>query len=613
MIPIAGASQPLARTLILIICSALGVSMVGCLSSEPSPEPKSDPTPTRVTVAVDIVQTSTGTESTASSGGGTLRIETYGFFIPDPVTDIDIDNDTFSPLMWGEMFSGLTRISDDPGSPVETDLAERYSVSDDGLLYEFVLRKNLKFSDGSPVAASDFKWSWERALNSPSGTLRATRVLGSIAGADAVSTGESQELAGVDAIDERTLHIRLNASRPEFPSLLADPMASVLKRDNVQKWGPKPLDWSSVILKSGNRNSVFELPVGTGPFKLTKFDAFDVEFVLERNDHYWKGPPEVDRIEFLPIFDGGTENEEEVQIVDYSHIEAAFDEGELDIIREAVEVVEWLQSGDIEISGNLQCFDTAPTIDFLAFNPALSPYDDQFFRRALAAAADVDTMLAAAYPESGFGKSSGILPPNTRNHGEKAKVIQYDLDLAASELNGSKYRDEADQLKLTYHNQGLGLSEIEFESLAASWGSALGVDTEYRFPGISEYSDLLNDGEIEMIYSRVQVDYPDPSAVLGVFEGLFGKGNAVGDLAEVEQMLDAASSERDAAVRLQLYSDLEQHILDSAIAIPIKWNLKGECVRVQPWVQGYHIPKYSGSRFKNVSIDTKHPEYSAGR
>ena len=84
---------------------------------------------------------------------------------PDPAIDSAIDRFDFSsPSLVTEIHAGLTRIVEDPTSPFEMELADTYDIDQEGLEYEFVLRNDLKLSDGSPLTSGDFKWSWERAL-----------------------------------------------------------------------------------------------------------------------------------------------------------------------------------------------------------------------------------------------------------------------------------------------------------------------------------------------------------------------------------------------------------------------------------------------------------------
>ena len=89
-----------------------------------------------------------------------FRLPISNIVVPDPVF---ADFGESSTLQY-EIFAGLTTFTTDNSDPVLLDMAVNHSISRDGLSHTFVLREGLLFSDGSPVTASDFKWSWERAL-----------------------------------------------------------------------------------------------------------------------------------------------------------------------------------------------------------------------------------------------------------------------------------------------------------------------------------------------------------------------------------------------------------------------------------------------------------------
>ena len=204
--------------------------------------------------------------------GGVFRLAAGNGIVADPViVDDPIGNYLNSHWVISEIYSGLTKIDEESTPPVQLDLAEKYTISESGRVYEFTLRPGLKFSDGSPVTAHDIKWSWERALNPRTRSVRATSVLGPIEGGSAILDGDATELSGVVAVDERVLKVTLADFRGDFLALLADPVAVVLKQENVENWG---IDWGSAVHESApaNMGEHDELPIGTGPFKLESFD-----------------------------------------------------------------------------------------------------------------------------------------------------------------------------------------------------------------------------------------------------------------------------------------------------------------------------------------------------
>ena len=150
--------------------------------------------------------------------GGVLAAPMTWCPIPDPAIDDAYEIVSLnSTSLVTEIHAGLTRIVDDPVAPFELELADAYDVDLEGLNYEFVLRNDLKFSDGSALTSSDFKWSWERALKKSVSGGRARDVFGLIEGADAVLSGDSDELTGVLLVDDRTLRVGLAKPRADFP------------------------------------------------------------------------------------------------------------------------------------------------------------------------------------------------------------------------------------------------------------------------------------------------------------------------------------------------------------------------------------------------------------
>ena len=187
-------------------------------------------------------------ETTASSGGGTLRL----FDSAPSVLDPALVQDATSAAYVVEIFSGLVTL--DEQLRVAPDLAERWEISPDGKRYTFFLREGAQFQDGKSVQASDFKYSLERACSPQLASPVAASYLGDIVGAQAVMQGQATQISGVRVLDERTLEITIDSPKAYFLSKLTYSTAFVVDKENAQTRG-----WT---LK----------PNGTGPFKLVKSD-----------------------------------------------------------------------------------------------------------------------------------------------------------------------------------------------------------------------------------------------------------------------------------------------------------------------------------------------------
>ncbi len=610
-------------SVVVIACSegnetpAVGIApatAVASVSEIPTESPFDvEPVVTPAQIGTESVE-STQVQQATQSGRGILRYEMEGgALIPDPAVD-EIQN----RFLFGEVYSGLTRLSADEGR-IEPDLASTISVGDDGLEYRFVLKKDLKFSDGSPVTAADVKWSWERALKLETQSDHARDVLGMIVGSDAVISGAKTELQGVEVIDDLTLVVRLVRPAYHFTALLSDPVASVLKPDNVKHWG---VDWLRVFNTSwveGEAPFQFkELPASTGPFKLAEFDFLKNVTVLKPNENYWDVGAQLEALEYTNLYSS------------YWHGEApnpSLDPNQFDVrSSDSFEVGGLLEGAEfavnsVPVTGKGVASDTAPQSTFLAFNTAISPYDDVDFRRALVAAADasdLDVRYLVGFPDT---PASALLPPQFPGHETAVAAPLLDRNRAEDAFAASRYADSAETLTMTFLTERIELGEEDFARMTDNWGDWLRLNPRYGTETVhgnaQEMSDAfqsaLADGTLEMRFVRIRPGYPDPHAILGIIPVLFGEKGESPETQELEAMLQAAAAEPDAATRLERYQDIERHILDRALVLPLFWDSGGAYHVVRDWVHGFKVPKYGGSMFKNVWIDVADPAYPSNR
>jgi peptide/nickel transport system substrate-binding protein len=158
------------------------------------------------------------------------------------------------------------------GNP-SPSLAELWSAGEDGLSYEFVLRKDAKFHNGDPVTADDVKFSFERYRGAAHGLLK-------------------ERVASVDAPDPQRVVFKLKNPWPDFITFytVASGAGWVVPRKYVEKVG---------------EDGFKKAPVGAGPYKFVSFKP-GVELVLEAFEGYWRNPPRVKRLVMKVIPDEAT-------------------------------------------------------------------------------------------------------------------------------------------------------------------------------------------------------------------------------------------------------------------------------------------------------------------
>lgn len=536
---------------------------------------------------------------------------------PDPAIDSASDRaDLSSPPLVTEIHAGLTRIVDDPTSPFQLELADSYNVNNAGLEYEFVLRNDLKFSDGSPLTGSDFKWSWERALKKSIGGSRARDVFGLVEGAEAVILGESDDLKGVEVIDDRTLRVHLTNPRPDFPALLADPVASVLKKDNVLSWG---IDWTNSGMSSTtipfNENS---MPVGAGPFRLVDYWEHipGQRCLILRNPHYWGEPAYLDGVwfradltEWERMDDGGWSTMP-IDPLAFVNEETDFEElHHFDLVEdiEDSEVSQVLASSSdmIDVEGAVEDFaDVAPRFIFVVLNAGAPPFDDLHFRRAAASIGQLKTIGGLVDEEARLITSAlTTLEPT-------AEFIRHDPILARSELTASKYVDEEKLWEAgVLYSVGPRFTDPGQPSFQ-SWARELNLVLEEDFFGTQTLDEFdgrkNNDYHLRMF--AISPAYPDPVTVLRALAAPFGKINRAPEFVQLDEMLADAATERDAVKRHEKYIAIEEYVAEQALVIPIAVLDAPIEYRYHDWVHDFDPPKYPGSVFHKVWLDERAPK-----
>ena len=160
-----------------------------------------------------------------------------------------------------------------PGNPLAPSLAESWTISPDGLVYEFVLRKGVRFHNGDPLTADDVKFSFGRYRGAASKTFK-------------------ERVAAVEIPDPARVRFRLKQPWPDFLTFYSSATGAgwIVPRKYVEKVGDEGFK---------------KHPIGAGPYRFVSY-APGVELVLEAVDHYWRKSPQVKRLVFKTIPDPST-------------------------------------------------------------------------------------------------------------------------------------------------------------------------------------------------------------------------------------------------------------------------------------------------------------------
>lgn len=529
----------------------------------------------------------------------------------DPAIDNSInDIGAYGVALVSEVFSGLTSLTGDGSEPFRNELLERYSVSADGLVYELTLRLDLTFSDGSALTASDVKWSWERAwLMSISGG-RARNVFGSVDGAEV----GRKELHGVEVVDDRNLIVTFIAPVPDFPMLLADPVAAVLKRDNVEQWGavftngPQP----TLLFREYIRQP--ETPVGAGPFAYSEFDWSNLEECsLVRNPHYHGSPAKIDAVQgvgYRRILEDSRISTSPEQLTFNQHLTAqtrAFNERDIDLMllpKEAAEDDDFQFSASTEIT---QTRVERPETQIVALNTGRPPFDDINFRRAIAASWDVAGLFGEEQPR----QPGRVIPPAVADSMLDASGHQFDPDLASMLLEDSRYPLGTELEPVTLYYPYFGSFVDWLATVLGAWEDAVGLPVRVVSPEDSDWRAPRTDADPDLAFLTIDAARPDPYGVLSAVITSIAGEDPSAEWADARKQLDIARQTTDSALRRRLYVELEQHLLDTAMVIPY-WTHStsgpdATVAFIQPYVHGLQIPTFPRSVLKDVWLDDSAP------
>ena len=532
-----------------------------------------------------------------------LYMDTQLCPVLDPAIDLwDTGNGIGAPSLVPEIHAGLTKFTDDDQQPVELELAQSYNRSDDGRSYDFTLRPGLTFSDGPPVLAADFKRSWERALRLGTDRGYAAQLMGEILGAGDVIEGSTTNLAGVDAVDDRTLAITLEEPSFSFEMNLAHPVASVVNSKDTQLWEELwdnetdhyAIDAPSISIV-GDR-----LPSGAGPFRLTAYESSPqgMRCVISRNARYHGVPPELDHIVL-------TDKSSQVVPVRFPTevFAGLFESLELDIDPWILLSLTEEQMSDIESVEGVVAANTPVDMAIVAINPNRPPLDEPWARRIL---------ISNAYPPSDPGRPlplpDRLTPPQlgggiaevTPSNGE-APMTENSLDIIDGSGSAPFYiLDDSVAVRFGYDQFMSQITERWWEDYGfAAW--TISADRNTKLP-----QDFNGIHDFRLWQFTLQV--PHPSTVLGKFDRAFSNDAQPAEIAELHAMFDSIRESSDAARQRQAYADIEQYIIDNSLGFAIGWNSGLLPVRVQPYVHGYVGATFPRSQFHKVWMDDSAPE-----
>lgn len=479
----------------------------------------------------------------------------------DPALIVDVTGGIIS----AKLFNGLIRLDKD--MKVIPDLAERWSLSRDGLVYRFTLKKGIKFSNGREVKARDFKYSFERILNRKTRSPN-TWVLERIEGAKDFMRGKSKDLRGLRVLNDYSLEIRLSEPFSPFLYLLTMTAAYVVPEEEVERWGP---DFSSH-------------PVGTGPFILKEWLP-NRELILVRRDDYFGEKAAVKGIVYRIIPEDLTAITE-------------FELGNIDVLSlPASDYRRFSKNRWKEQIRSLKGINTY----YLGMNCSRPPFNNPVLRRAINLAIDREKILKTYY--EGRGRPArGPVPDNLRRW-KPPKAYAYAPELAREMIR----REGLEGVTINFY-VAADQEVVDIAEIIQSYLKAAGLDIRIKQLEWSAFKEAINKGEPHMFWLSWWADYPDPENFLFPLfhsSNIGPAGNRTGFSNEkVDRLIELAGKSRDERTRWRYYEEVEGIIVKEAPWV-FFWH-KTDYLVIQPWVQNFvPYPVYSMDKGCSIFVDKR--------
>ncbi|WP_435930386.1 peptide ABC transporter substrate-binding protein [Dryocola sp. BD613] len=458
-----------------------------------------------------------------------------------------------------DLFEGL--VNENEKGELVPGVATKWR-SNDNRTWTFTLRDDARWSDGSPVTAEDFVYSWQRLVNpentSPFAWFAA---LAGIANAQAIIDGKMPaDKLGVTAVDAHTLRIQLDRPIAYFPSLTANFSLYPVPKATVEKLGQ---DWT----KPGNL-------IGNGAFTLTE-RVVNEKLVLVPNKSYWdNGKTVLTKVTFIPI------NQETAATKRYLA-------GDIDITESFPKTM--YQKLLKDIPGQVY---TPPQLGtyYYAFNTQKGPTADARVRLALSMTID-RRLLADKVLGTGEKPAWRFTPDVTAGFKPEPspfeQMSQQELNAQAKTLLRAAGYDVNKPLKLSLlYNTSENHQKIAI-AVASMWRKNLGVEVKLQNQEWKTYIDSRQTGNFDVIRANWIGDYNEPSTFLSLMTSTHSGNIARFNSPAYDKVMTQASQEVTEAGRNKFYNQAERIIQEQAPIAPIYQYTNGRLIK--PWLKGYPI------------------------
>ncbi len=455
-----------------------------------------------------------------------------------------------------DLFTGL--VTEDVEGGLLPGAAESWTVSPDGKVYTFKLRKDDVWSDGSPVTAGDFVFAWRRVVDPKTGSEYASMAF-PVLNAEQINGGKAKpEDMGVKAIDDTTLEVTLKGPTPYFLEMLTHQAMYPVSKANVEKFGDD-------FVKVGNL-------VSNGAFTLAENVPNDHIRIVKNPKFFDAANVKLDAVNYIPTED---------RAAGIKRYEAGEVDSMNDMPTEQLADLKKKFGDQIHITPELGTY-------YYIFKSQKAPWNNPKLRNAISMVIDRDQLAEKVWQNSMIPAYS-LVPPGVKGYEtrtmEYAEMPQLDREDAAkkvfAELGISP--DKPMKMELRYNtSENHKNTAVAFQEMLKPFGFDVSlINTD----GKTHYSYLEQKGDFDVARAGWIADFKDPVTFLNLAHT--GDGNNYGEYSnkDYDALMDKAAVEADPKVRMKELSDAEAVMIGELPILPLLYY--GNHNVVSPKLHGF--------------------------
>ncbi|WP_045394240.1 ABC transporter substrate-binding protein [Vibrio rotiferianus] len=430
----------------------------------------------------------------------------------------------------------------------------------DNKTFTFHLRKDAKWSNGDPVTAQDFVYSWQRAVDPATASpyswyMEYTKMKNA---KDIVAGKKDKSELGVKATDDHTLVVELDSAVPYFVMMMGHTTTKPVHKATIEKYGDQ---WTKP-----------EHFVGNGAYVVDKW-VVNERLVLKRNEQYWDNDKTIlNKVTFLPI---------ENQVSEMNRFLA----GEIDFTNELpLEHYKRLKKEhpeSVSVVGNLCTY-------YYLFNTKKAPFDDVRVRKAVSYAIDRN-IVANAIMGQGQKPAYFLTPEITAHFNPEmpayGKMTQKERDAEAARLLAEAGYGKDNPLKFSLlYNTSENHKKVAV-ALGSMWKKALGVNVTLENQEWKTYLSTKDSGNFEVARAGWCGDYNEASSFLTLMKSGNTTGGIHYDSKAYDELMEKAITSKSEAERSALYAEAEKLMAKDMPIAPIYQYVKSRLL--SPKVGGF--------------------------